>query len=357
MAKVTQKARIFGALVIAGVLIGGSLFFSYGNLNFLNPSIANAASTQALLQELATRSSSGDGLPDWEAELYGLDPNNSHSFSPTITDAQAVAEGLIKPKFLTPSADSDSTDASSSDDTDQLEGVDAAPGSLTDQFSQILLQQYLSQSADAANNDTEPSEEDVDTAAQSALQTFAVQNEHQNEYSMSQIQQGGSGPEAMKEYAAAAETIFSKNEMGASESELDYFSAAVEKNDTSAIPHLSQIGSYYTTMAPELMEISVPVEAQNAHLALVNAMSHLGADITDMSMLNSDPLRAYFGLAQYQTDSQSLATAFAAVGNVFTQEQVTLSPDQKGAAFIQYTESTETSAANDSADTPVSTNS
>jgi uncharacterized membrane protein YkoI len=345
MASESQKGRIFGALVIAGVLIGGSIFLSYGNLNFLNPSIANAASTQALLQELATRDSSNEGMPDWEVELYGLDPSNPHSFSPTITNVQAIEEGLVKPKFLTPSANSDeasSSDASSTDDdADQLEGVTAAPGSLTDQFAQIMLQQYLTQSATAVSNGEEPSDVDIDSAAQSALQQFAIQNQHTNAYSISQVQKGGSGPDALKSYAAAMETAFAKYNPHTTENELDYFSDAVEKNDATALQNVSKIGLSYSSLAPALMEVPVPLEMQNAHLETVNAMARLGDDITDMSMINSDPLRAYFGLAQYETDSEAMVKGMADMGNVFSQEQVTIPEGQPGYFIVNATNNAE----------------
>ncbi len=337
MALVSQKARVLGALVIAGVLIGGSLFLSYGNLNFLNPSFANAASTQQLLQEYAQRDSDGDGLPDWEEELYGLNPNNAHSFSPDMTDGEAVSQGLVKAKFLTPSAATASSTEATSTDISQLDGVLPAPGSLTDQFSQMLLQQYLSQSADAASNGAEPSEEEVGAAAQSALQQFAIQNEHKDAYSMDQIQKGGSGPDAVQTYAAAMENAFAKNNPRTTENELDYFAAVVEKNDTSGLANLGKIGSSYTSLSAAIMQVSVPVEMENAHLATANAMARLGADITDMSMINTDPLRAYFGLAQYENDSEAMVAGLASVSSVFSQEQVTIEKGNPGYFFINAT--------------------
>jgi hypothetical protein len=327
MASISRKTGIIGALVIAGVLIVGSVILSNGGFSFLDPSVANAASTQALLQALASREH--NGLPDWEAELYGLNPNNIHSFSPTITNAQAIAEGLVKPKFLIQTATS--TDATSSDD--DLPGITAAPGSLTEQFSQTLLTQYLQQSATDVQNGTTPSDSEVMTLAQSAMQTFAQQQEHQDVYALGQVQVGGTGPDAMKQYAADATAVFQKNDPDFSESEIDYFSDAVEKNDPSALTKVAALAKYYTQLAPRLMQLQVPTEAQNAHLEITNAAARLGADITDLSMMNSDPLRAYLGLAQYQLDTQSLTKGFSDMGAVFSAENISISPNDSGYAF------------------------
>jgi hypothetical protein len=336
MASISRKTGIIGALVIAGVLIVGSVILSNGGFSFLDPSVANAASTQALLQALASREH--DGLPDWEAELYGLDPKNIHSFSPTITNAQAIAEGLVKPKFLIQTATS--TDATSTDD--DLPGITAAPGSLTEQFSQTLLTQYLQQSATDVQNGTTPSDSEVMTLAQSAMQTFALQQEHQDVYTLGQVQVGGTGPDAMKQYAVAAEAVFAANNPNAddtSESELDYFSDAVEKNDPTALVQVAKIAKSYSALGPALMKLQVPTEAQNAHLEIANAAARLGADITDLSMMNNDPLRAYLGLAQYQIDVVSIAKGFSDMGSVFSAENVSIPQGDPGYYFYSLTTS------------------
>ncbi|MGZ2907003.1 thrombospondin type 3 repeat-containing protein, partial [Pseudomonas aeruginosa] len=75
------------------------------------------------------KDSDNDGLPDWEEALYGTDPHNAHSISPTLTDGQAVAEGLIKPQMSIASS-------SPQNILDSIPGQLPADGSLTQQFSQ-----------------------------------------------------------------------------------------------------------------------------------------------------------------------------------------------------------------------------
>jgi hypothetical protein len=342
MALSSPKIRIFGALSTAGVLVAGSIFISYFNISSLfTVQTANAASTQALLQAYATKDSDGDGLPDWEEELYGLDPNNSHSFSPNMTDGEAVARGLVKPKFSISDNASDAT--STIEDTDDLDGVNASAGSLTDQFSQILLSQYLSESA---NSNGTPSDDDISSEAEGALQSFAQTNQNQDAYSISQVKVGGTGQIAMEKYAADAEKVFAENSLNLPSSEVDYFSDVVNKNDPIALKNLTQIAKSYTAMAPAFMEIVVPVETENAHLEIANAMYRLGADITDMTMLNTDPLRAYFGLAQYQTDAQSLAKGMSNMGNTYSTEQITIPENEPGYYFLQLILSERTGSVN-----------
>jgi hypothetical protein len=328
MASFSRKTGIIGALVIAGVLVAGSYIFSGPGLSFfsfLTPNTANAESTTLLLQQYAAKDSDNDGLPDWEEALYGTDPHNAHSISPTLTDGQEVSEGLIKPKFLS-QAPSSITPAAT------LPGQAPAPDSLTDQFSQTLMTQYLNQSAQDDNDGTTPSEEDVATLAEGAMQTFAQSQEHQDTYSQSQVEVSGSGPDSLRTYAGNVEEALDNVPEGSgTESELDYFSDAVEKNDPAALVQLAAIGKAYTDM--------VPTEAQYAHLEIANAFERLGDDITDMSMMSTDPLRAYLGLAQYQADAASLAQGFANMGSVFSTEHITLAPGDPGYNF--YTTATQ----------------
>jgi hypothetical protein len=176
------------------------------------------------------------------------------------------------------------------------------------------------------------------TLAQSAMQTFAQQQEHQAPYAIGQVKVSGTGPAAMKQYAADAEAVFAANNpdpSGTNESELSYFSDAVEKNDSSALQHVSEIAKSYTAIGPALMKIQVPTEAQNAHLEIANATTRLGEDITDLSMMNSDPLRAYLGLAQYQLDAASLAKGLSDMGSVLSAEGVTISENDPGYYFYK----------------------
>ena len=322
MASFSRKTGIIGALIIAGVLIGGSILLSVNGLAFLNPNSANAESTQALLQAYAARDTDHDGLPDWQEALYGLDPNNAHSFSPTVTDGQAVAQGLVKPKFVSETASSSTTI-----DPSTLEGPTAAPGSLTEQFSQSLFSQYLNQ---VATNGANLSDDAVAPFAQGVLQTFAQTHSRHDAYAIGQVQLGGTGPTAMKSYAASVEKALAANTTSETKSELDYFSDAIEKNDPTALAKIATIGKDYTSLAPMLMQIQVPTEAQNAHLEIANAANRLGGDITDLSTMNTDPLRAYLGLAQYQNDATTLAKGFSDLATVFEDEQLTFSKGDPG---------------------------
>ncbi|MDR3547881.1 MAG: hypothetical protein P4M11_06405 [Candidatus Pacebacteria bacterium] len=285
--------RILGAVVIAGVLIGGAYLLS--NPSLFAPSAANAQSTQALLQAYAEQKGS-NGLPLWENQLMAT--ASSTAWATTTSDITMAPAPI------------------------------AASGTLTDQFAQNLFTQYMQQEG----NNT-PSDQDINSFAQSAIQSLVQQHSQQDTYTEANLKVAGTGPAALKAYAAAVEQVVSDNEVPSNESELDYFADAIEKNQTAGLKVVASIGSSYTALAPALIAISVPSEAQKAHLEMANAFARMGSDITDMSTYESDPLRAYLGLSAYETDAGTLASSFSDMAAVFNGDQVTLTSQDSGYDF------------------------
>jgi hypothetical protein len=289
--------RIVGALVLAGVFISGAYLLS--NPEILAPSTANAQSTQALLAAYAQKKGP-DGLPLWEDQL--------------ISTASSTAWATTTPV----------------EDTTPAPGITPAPDSLTDQFAQSLFSQYMNQEGGA-----NPSDQDIDTFAQSAVQSLVQSHAQQNVYTEANISVAGTGSAALKSYAALVSQAVNANVLptDGTKNELDYFSDAVEKNQVDELKTVAAIGAGYSSLAPALIAIPVPSEAQQAHLEMANAFARLGADITDMSMLETDPLRAYLGLSAYQTDDASLLQSFSDMAQVFSSDQVVLTPQESGYDF------------------------
>ncbi|MBA3789475.1 hypothetical protein H0X32_03775 [Patescibacteria group bacterium] len=321
--EIKRVPRVLGSLLIVGVFILAAYLFSGPPLSFLKPKAASAESTAALLKAYSQKDTDTDGLPDWEESLYGTDPNNAHSVSQTVTDGEAVAQGLVKPKFNT------QTNASAAN-LSLAPAPTAAAGSITDQFAQNLFSQYMNQLGS-----TPPSSQDIANFAQKAVESAVADHTQHDRYSAPNVRVSGAGPAALMTYAAAMEEVFAAHTIPGNKSEIDYFSDSVNKNSPDALSMVGAIGSSYGENASALLEVHVPNEAQSAHLEIVNALSRLGADTTDMSTINSDPLRAYFGLAAYQSDAKLLVRAFSDMAAVFSTENVTLTSSDKGYHFYK----------------------
>lgn len=295
-----------------------SAYFLSGPVPWLKT--ASAESTHDLLVAYAAKDSDNDGLPDWEEAIYGTDPNNPHSVSPTLTDGEAVAQGVVKPKFQT--ATTTPVDARS------LPGPTAGPSTLTDQFAQQFFAEYL-----ATHGPTTPTPDEVATFVEQGITNFEANQVIPDAYNAGEVRVSGNGPDALLSYAAAAEKALSGTSGTHDQTEIGYFSDAVEQGKTGELAQVKEIGSAYSAMASAYIKLSVPAEAATPHLAIANALARLGTDISNMSLLATDPLRAFLGLAAYQKDAPALAAALANMDAVYVNEQVAVPEGVPGSTF------------------------
>lgn len=333
MAPNTRSRTIALSLVVAVVLVVGAFYFSGHTLSF--STAVNAESTQELLKAYSTKDSDGDGLPDWEETLYGTDPNNARSVRASITDSQAVAQGLVTPQYAAAPAPT----SAGSPKTLDVPGASAAPGSVTDQFSQLFFSTYMNQ-----RGATPPTADETQSFVQNAVAQLEASRVRAAAYTTSDTNVKGQGVSSLKAYASGMDKAFADNAVHLPFDELTYFSDAVEKNDSTALSHVQEIGTAYTKTASEAVKVPVPEEAAAAHLAVVNAMAQLGNTIDDMASVNQDPIRAMLGLQSYPADAEQFATALQAMNAVFVADGVTLTETDPGHAFFELTGVAETQA-------------
>src|SRR3989344_3578766 len=82
-------------LTIGALIIGAGFIVVAFLSSHPVASPVSAESTAELLKAYAAKDTDGDGLPDWQEALYGTDPTNPRSVQASMTDAEAVAKGLV----------------------------------------------------------------------------------------------------------------------------------------------------------------------------------------------------------------------------------------------------------------------
>jgi hypothetical protein len=268
---------------------------------------AQAGTTDDLLKAIATKDSDGDGLPDWEEALYGTDPHKVDTFGLGMTDAQAVAKGLIVPKAATPAA---TVTASGTDSTASSTPADAgipgnapAPGSLTEQFAQLFFTQYMAAQESAQASGTTFSSDDVATFVTSAIQQLQQSLPQQDAFTFGEV---------------------------LPKSELAYLNDAVANNDTTAIDNITKISKAYTNIANAFMKLPVPTELAASHLALANAFAQMGVVTGQLAALNRDPILTSLGLANYTGDATAMRDGFVGLATALMNGGVVLKPSDPG---------------------------
>ncbi|MDB5237052.1 MAG: hypothetical protein JWL88_154 [Parcubacteria group bacterium] len=334
MALSARSVRIISASALSVVLIGGAYAIS-GPISFFGSKIANAQSTDELLKAYAAKDSDSDGLPDWQEALYGTDPNNPHSVSPTLTDAEAVAKGLVTPHTssvaLVPQATT--TGATSAD----IPGVNPAPGSLTDQFGQEFMQDYM-----AASNGQQ-----LTADQQQALITKLMASYSQkasvllvSQYTMLSIHV--SPTTSVTDYAASLEAIFRAHDVPADSSQpIPLMQAFLVNNDKSAAAKLGVLSNAYAGIASDLLKTPVPPALAAQHLALLQSFDTQAHATKAATNYDKDPLAVLGSLSLLQPTAQAIVANLKAISESIIAANGEPAPGAPGALIVSTARSAE----------------
>jgi hypothetical protein len=328
VAFIYREWQVVAASVFAVVVISGAYLVAKGDVT---PPIAEAATETALLQQIANRDSTGDGVPDWEKPLYGIPLNATTTdyFGLGMTDGEAIAKGLVVPVAQTPEAP---TSTAPVPDTPASFGLTApAPGSLTDSFAQNFFALYL---AAEEQNGGSLTDDQINSVADQALTQLSNSVAPAPDFkTAADIQVSGSGSTALEIYAANAQNVLAKYGISLPESELDYLQDYLN-GDTTALSKLGEIATEYTQIAAGLAALTVPAEAASVDLEIVNATARMGEIINDFSNVSTDPLTAMLSLQQYPQAVETLSQSYTDLANLYASEHIVLAPGTPGAQFV-----------------------
>lgn len=328
-----MREKLFGnwrvpvTTLFALALVVGAYFLTRG---VTSPPAVQASTESALLKAIATKDTDGDGLPDWQEALYGTSPTIVDTLKLGMTDGEAVARGLIVPLAIAdvPSAPPSSAAAGK-------DGLPSAPGegTLTAAFAKVFFTLFVK--AREVSGDGELSESVMQQIADEALNSLgAAANTAPAFKSAKDITVKGTGPDALKDFAARAEAVLMRRTSNATKSELLYLGDAIERNDAAAVPFISSIANAYRESAVGLAILHVPAELAGEHLALVNAMMRMSQVTAEFARVHDDPLATMLALKQYPSAVLDLGNAFIRIGAVYRTAGISLPADAPGAAFV-----------------------
>ncbi len=310
-----RTVTTIASLLVAGAMIVAAYIFS--GVNALQPNAANAGVTDDLLKAYAEKDSDADLLPDWQEALYGTNPNNVHTVDPKLSDKEAVDKGLVKPKYSATPAPAGA-----------LAGKPAAPGTITEAFSQELFKQYL-----LSGGSTAPTKEEVAKFVQGAIASLEQSQRITDAYTIKNEVLTGDGEALIRAYATQAEKVIRQTPSDTAKSEVDYISDLITKNDATAGSHILKISKAYTAAAAALIKVPVPASGAAAHLKIANALARMGDVMENTSTFSTDPLRGMLGLSEYEKSAAGMVSAFAEAGTYFDSKGISFTNGQPGYIF------------------------
>jgi len=299
MAVSVRITRLLGAVALSAALVGGVLVITSPNfsLSFLHSGIANAASTATVLAAYAQKDTDADGLPDWEEALYGTDPHNAHSVSQTLTDGEAVAQGMVTPKAAGTDASSTPADIEAS-----IPGQLPADGSLTQQFAQEFFTQVVQNS----NGTTLTSDQEQSIVSQ-LLSNYTDRAQALIDSPYSTVDIHTDANISLSAYSAGFEKLALENtpDTGGAAT-IDLIQNWLVNNDASAKVGISNLAKTYASMAQGLAAMHVPPAQAANHLKLLQSFDTLARSMTVIANYQDDPLATMGGISEILPQSKKM---------------------------------------------------
>lgn len=290
--------RIGGALVVALLLVGASYVLS--GPSFLSSRIVGAESTDELLTAYAAKDSDNDGLPDWQESLYGTNPSKPDTDEDGVSDGDAAKQGLLSTQKLLTDRTAEPISA------EDIPGVSAKPGTMTDDFSKIFFERYMSSWSGQPLTDKE--QQDLLSTLLGEFSEMA-RKKLESPYTAASVHV--SNDVSVLSYAASVESIIlSNNVKRGEENPIDLAQAFIEEEDGSAKAKLSRLSSAYRGIANGLLAAYVPPSLAEEHLLLLRSFDTLARATASVGAYDEDPLAVLGALALLQPVASDSVQAF-----------------------------------------------
>jgi len=299
-------ALITSVIIVLAVLIFVIFFMSSSGENF---SITGDKNNTVLkvenqsLTELIQRDVDGDGIADWEEDLWGTDKNKKITFDDT-PDATYIEN---KKKEL------------------KIEGsmiADATKLTETEKFAREFFTSY------SALKSSGQIDSDAINSFSSALGQEIIDPSLIDRYTEADIKINTvDNPVLKQKYYENIKSLFEKYKSDGIGDELDIISVGLASDptggtsgNTDQYAELSIIAIAYQNFAKKIMEVSVPQSLTDYHLRIANSANNTGISVSNLEKIITDPIVGLSGLSQYQKYSDDLVKAVADLENFLLKQ-------------------------------------
>lgn len=226
-------------------------------------------------KESLDEDTNGNGIPNWEERLWGLDP--------TVLYTNGVPNKLIveqKQQAL-----------------NQVTTPESETDKLSSKFYAIASALSQSPNVDSAT---------LDAIGKELINTVEFQDAG-NHYSLSSLKTTKTTLSSLKTYYDSAQKVTEK--YTDEYADIDVVINSLQIGDYSALPSLTDSATAYKQYAADLAKLTVPVGIQKDHLDVINSLYGIAASFEYLKNLDDDGLSALAGISIYKIYRDNLDTA------------------------------------------------
>jgi hypothetical protein len=259
--------------------------------------------SNATIEDLVSKDTDGDSVPDWEEGLWGTDPTKKET-TPGIPDRVAI--------------DKLKTDQGSSINTANDNPANQTPENLTqtDKFARDL---FATVAATSQNGALDPAT--IDQITSSLADN--IQNSPQRKvFTLSDIKIiKDDSVQAINNYSDALNIIDGK--FTTANTVLDVLQKfIVDDNnvDVSVLAQLDPIIQNTNKTISDMVKMPVPQSLSDQHLAVINALEKLAENVSDIKLYDTDPIVSLGAISQYDQSTTALQGVISNLNNAINQK-------------------------------------
>ncbi len=252
--------------------------------------------------DLVNKDSNGNGIPDWQESLYGLDPTK-----------KATADGTLNSDVIAKlRAEQSVSTINGSTTTTQQEKLTE-----TEKFSRELFA-----TVSAASQNGTMDQATIDALGASLAER--VQNSPQRKiFSISDIKViNNDTAAAFTNYSSALNNIYIKystTDYGVLNA-LQDFMADPNNVNSKALVKLTTIIKQTTKIIGEMQKIEVPQSISTLHLNILNSEEALVENLSDIQLYDTDPILSLGGITKYKENATKLQSTLNDLTNAINKK-------------------------------------
>ena len=249
------------------------------------------ASNPVLIGDLIAKDSNGNGIPDWEEKLWGLDPTVLY------TDGKSNAE-VIKEKEATAGIKNDTNTNASLTETDQIAQ------------SLFSLTSAVGQSNDP-NSDTTIQNGGAALGASVPIQSV---NEH---YSLKNLRTTRTNAQSLRTYQKQLAAILIT--YNTNTADINVVVQALQTGDFSNLSTLTAAATTYRVFADRISKLTVPIGVAQFQLDMMNGLYGMADSFQYLVVIQDDSIDGLSGIVAYRKYDIMLETAASNMHTYFVQ--------------------------------------